>query len=52
MERLTERYLEAVDLAWNVYHERLKIEQWAASRGLMPEVTARLKSYLERRGIL
>jgi hypothetical protein len=50
--RLAERYLEAVDRAWNEYQQSLKLEQWAAVRGLAPEVTARLRTYLEARGIL
>jgi hypothetical protein len=55
MNRLTNleaRFLEASDIAWNVYHISLKLEQWAACVGLDPNWTSRLRVHLTNKGIL
>ena len=52
MKKLTDSYLLAVDFAWNEYQQKLTLEQWAACHGLDPEVTGRLRLYLQRLGVL
>jgi len=52
LQELRGRYLSAADVAWNVYHVTLSLEQWAASRGMGDIQYRKLRAYLRNLGIV
>ena len=46
------QYLAAVDVAWNQYQTRLTVEQFAAAVGMPELIYRRLRTQLEREGVI
>ena len=46
------QYLAAVDVAWNEYQTRLTVEQFAAAVGMPELIYRRLRTQLEREGVI